>query len=94
MGMNVGPPLEQKWFVTFGQKYNHENHSLKTVPPITGDSYMIITASSEQDARQSIIDLVGTQWAFIYPISDLERQLEKYDLFEVKMPEETSSQEI
>jgi hypothetical protein len=46
--------LPKKIYVTFGQ-----NHPLR-------NSYIVVFASDYSKAREAVIDVLGTKWAFLY----------------------------
>ncbi len=67
--------------VTFGQKYNYEDHPI--LPGITGNNYITIEAENESEARLLAYQQLGSNWAFIYSLNgDFYDQIRKYDLVE------------
>lgn len=74
-----------KFGVTFGQKYNYDEHPSGL--PIDGNSFLVIEAYDEIEAREKIYDVVGTAYSFLYEWTEFEPQIEKYGLKEVKVDE-------
>lgn len=64
--------------VTFGVQYATEQHPVSWVHP---DGWLAVVAPNETVAREAVINMVGTQWAFIYDDNDPRRPtLERYPL--------------
>ena len=60
---------EAKWFVTF------VGNRLGKYAPLFEPDY--------NDARREAFSQFGREWGFIYPIDDLERQINEYRLEEL-----------
>lgn len=58
-----------RYFLTFGQKYRHEDHPSGW--PIDPDGYVAIMASSEYEARQTAFAEFGPAWAMLYSESEM-----------------------
>lgn len=57
--------MTNRFHVTFGQKYAHEQHPLfEGAHP---HALLEVHAQDEAEARSRVIDAIGTHWAFIYP---------------------------
>ncbi len=50
------------YYVTFGQQYHHEEHPEGGHP----DGWFLVHAESEGEARETIFNLIGDKWAFMY----------------------------
>ena len=50
------------FYVTFGQKYHHEEHPAGGHP----DGWFLVRAENEGDARKAVFNLMGDKWAFMY----------------------------
>ena len=63
------PELKEYRF-TFGQKYRREEHP--TFPAAHPDGYVTVIATDESQARNAVVGLIGTAWAFCYvaPFTD------------------------
>lgn len=62
-------PEEQIFYVTFGQRYRHQQHPAG----MKADGYAIIVAKDEMAARQKANEVFGQEyWAFMY--DHLDRQ--------------------
>ena len=70
------------YFFTFGSNHlDNQNHSL-------GNSYVVITASTESDARDIIMAARGPLWAFSYPSAEAAG-VSRFNLKEVSLNQVT-----
>lgn len=61
-----------KWAVTFGQRFNHEEHPVDN--RIHGSSFVVFEGTETQAREQAHTRL--QHWAFIYPYADDEGNLD------------------
>lgn len=70
--------VTDRWAFTFGYDHRH---------PVTNESlankYIVVEARSFEDARDRMISMFGTAWAFQYTMSDVERLVKSYGLTEI-----------
>ena len=60
-------PEEKIFYLTFGVQYRQQQHPQGMSP----DGYVIIVATTEQDARMKAWELFGERWAFMYDHLDI-----------------------
>lgn len=61
----------QTYYVTFGQKYRHENDALGRHP----DGWMEVTATTMEEARSIVFTKLDRGWAFIYAGRTFDKSL-------------------
>jgi hypothetical protein len=55
---------KQNFYVTFGQQYKREVHSM--LAPAHPDGWLRVVAENEIEARMAVMKKIGYQWAFMY----------------------------
>ena len=58
------------FYITFGQKYHHEEHLAGGHP----DGWFLIKALSYANARQKVFDTMGDKFAFMYSEKDFKKE--------------------
>ena len=53
-----------RYYLTFGQKYRREPHPLGASSNPNG--YVEVYAPDELDARQQVVELIGSAWSMLY----------------------------
>lgn len=57
--------MSEIFYITFGQKYRHENHP--SGYDISPDGVVRVVAPNYETARDIAVKSFGDQWSFIYP---------------------------
>lgn len=60
---------DQEFRITFGVRYNHEQHNL--LPGITGEHYVTVIAADANQCREIVQSQIADRWAFDYPKGEL-----------------------
>lgn len=62
-----------EFYVTFGQRYRHEQHpELEAAHP---DGWLVVEALDLDDARAMAFAALGSAWAFVYALEDFDPTL-------------------
>lgn len=74
-GVGAPTPQLQKFYLTFGVKYRHEDH-----PKWLGadpDGWVLIEAPDEPQARRLAHEVLGPYWSMLYPETHFPVELNK-----------------